>query len=155
MIPWGFILRIAAPLVLAIGLFGWGYSAGAAGKQRAWDLAAAAQVKAQLAATEQARTAERALQLKVSEVERARQTDRARSARVAADMRAESDSLRSDIARFASGGTDDSGRPATGRAEQLGQLLDAALQTAGECAIRGENDAAIARGLLAAWPVTP
>jgi hypothetical protein len=77
-IPWGFVLRIAGPVVVAVVLFAWGYSAGGASKQRAWDLATAAQVKAQLAATEAARAKEQELQAKVTEANNALTQERAK-----------------------------------------------------------------------------
>ena len=148
----GFVARIVGPLLLAIILFGWGYSAGSASKQRAWDLATAAQVKAQLAATEAARATEQALQAKVKEANDARQAEKAKSERAAALLRAESDRLRSDIARFASAKPDDTAAACGERSATLGGLLETALRTSEDCAVEGERVAEELRAVLRAWP---
>jgi hypothetical protein len=155
MIPLGFILRIAAPIAIAVGVFTWGYSAGSASTQRKWDLATAAQVKAQLAATEAARATEQALQIKVKEAEDARQQDNAKNARIASGLRADRDRLRDSIAGFASGPAEDSADACRNRAATLGNVLATALRSAEECAGAAESLANDVRTLQRAWPVSP
>ena len=148
----GFVARIVGPLLLAIVLFAWGYSAGSASKQRAWDLATAAQVKAQLAAIEAARAAEQALQAKVKEANDARQAEKAKSERAAALLRAESDRLRSDIARFASAKPDDTAAACGERSATLGAVLDGVLSDYRACTESAESVAADLRAVMSAWP---
>lgn len=152
MIPWGFVLRIAGPVVVAVILFGWGYSAGGASKQRAWDLATAEQVKAQLAATEAARAKEQALQLKVTEATNALIAERAKHARVAAALKLDADRLRNDIAGFARGGAEDTAAACGERAATLGVVLDGVLSDYRACTAGAEATAADLRSVLAAWP---
>jgi hypothetical protein len=152
MIPLGFILRIAAPVAIAVGVFTWGCSAGSAYTQRKWDLANAAQVQAQLEATEAARATEQALQRKVKEAEDARRQDNAKNARIAAGLRADRDRLRDSIAGFASGPAEDSADACRSRAATLGTLLDQALRTSEECAGAAESLANDVRALQRGWP---
>jgi len=151
--PYGFLLRILGPLVIAIGLFGWGYSAGGASKQRAWDLATAAQVKAQLEASEQARATETALQAKVKEAQDARQLDKVRNDRIAAGLRASADKLRNEIAGFAGGASGDSVEACNQRAATLGTVLDSVLSDYRACTVSAETTAADLRAVVSAWPV--
>lgn len=152
MIPWSFILRIAAPILVAVLLWTWGYSAGSAQKQRAWDLATSAQVRDQLAATEAARARETALQLQVERANEARKLDNAKNARIAAALRRDADGLRRDIANFANGPPEDSRDACGQRAATLGVLLDEALRTGGECASAAESLATDLRAVIQAWP---
>lgn len=58
--PWGLLLRIGAPIAMAISLWTWGYSAGHASVQRAWNKERAAQTEINLEAERMVRQAERA-----------------------------------------------------------------------------------------------
>lgn len=150
MIPlWAKLLAAAA---LVAGLVGWGWSGGAASKQKEWDLAKAAQVQAQLEATEQARATEQALQQRVNDANTALQTERTKHARVAAGLKRDADSLRDSIASFAGGKPDDTATACGERAATLGALLDDALRASGECASQAESVASDLRATLAAWP---
>ena len=151
MIPGYFKLLALGALIAA--LIGWGWVGGKASERRAWQLKEAAQVAAQLAASEKARIVERELQQRVDDANAALQVEKTKHARIAAALKRDADGLRESIAKFASGPSGDPQCAATGRAVALGELLDAALQAAIGCAIRGENDAAIARGLYSSWPV--
>jgi len=148
----GFLLRILGPLVIALGLFAWGYSAGGASRQRDWDLATAAQVKAQLAATEQARATERELQARLNEAQRNGQLEKDKAARVIAGLRVERDSLRDSITNFTSHRTDDSEQTYRERCTTTGSLLQEALRVSEACAIEGEQVASDLRAVLMAWP---
>lgn len=148
----GFVLRILAPLLIALAVFAWGYSVGGASKQRAWDLATAAQVKAQLAATEAARATEQALQAKVQEAQRNGQLEKARSERAAALLRADADRLRSEFAAFIRGTPGEPIAACVERGEATGVVLVEAIRTSGEMAEAGEQCEADKRTLIAAWP---
>lgn len=149
------LLRIGLPLLLALGVFAWGYSSGSASKQRAWDLATAAQVTAQVAASEAARAAEAAHEARIKEAQRARQTENSRNERIAADLRADADRLRGDIAAFAGGPAEDSIAACDGRAATLGELLGDALRTSQACAGQAEDLGGDLRSVLEAWPREP
>lgn len=93
----------------------------------------------------------------LQEAFRALETERQRAARFAADLRAarlDADSLRGDIARFASGGgpADDSLAACRDRAEALGLLAGEALRSSEACAADGEAESAKLRAVLSAWP---
>jgi hypothetical protein len=150
MIPLWLKALVLAVIVAAFG--GWCWMGGAASKQKEWDLATAKQVAAQLAATEQARATEQALQLKVNEANNARAIERAKADRIAAGLRADADRLRGDIAQFASGSAEEPAAACRERAATLGSLLDNALRTSGECTAQAESVAADLRATLAAWP---
>jgi hypothetical protein len=141
---------IVAAIVAAFG--GWCWTGGKASERKVWQLKEAAQVAAQLAATEQARATEQALQLKVTEANNARAIERAKAYRIAAGLRADADRLRGDIAQFASGSAEDTASACRDRSATLGSLLDDALRTSGECAAQAESVAADLRATLAAWP---
>ena len=152
---WLSLLRIVGPMVLAIGLYVYGYSSGKAAKQKDWDVAKAAQVLEQLKAVEKARVTEAAWATKLQDAQNARELDNKRNARIATGLRNELDGLRGDITTFARGPAEDSIRSCGERATGLGQLLGQALRTSEECAGRGEAVSADLRAVLAAWPVTP
>lgn len=155
----GLFIRFGLPVLIVLGviagLIGFGYSTGSASTQRKWDAATAIQVQAQLAATEQARATEQALQAKVSEASHARERDRIKNNRIAADLRAGADRLRSDIAAFAGGGPNDPAAACSERAATLGSVLDGVLSDARTCAAGAETVADDLRAMIAAWPVQP
>lgn len=133
-----------------------GIAIGRAEVQLAWDASKAAAAASAAEAQAQHRETERAL---IAKIERARNEAEKQTqarARVAADLAAERSRVRDDITRYAGGGgaAADSFIACIGRANALGGLLDTALQTSEGCAADGERDAAIARGLRAAWPTT-
>lgn len=103
------------------------------------------------------RAREQAWSNAVQETYRALETERQRAVRFAADLRAarlDADSLRGDIARFASGGgpADDSLAACRDRAEALGLLAGEALRSSEACAADGEAESAKLRAVLSAWP---
>lgn len=136
-----------------------GISIGRAQVQLEWDAGKAAAAASAASAEQQHRATERALAAKI---ERARdETNRATESRnkVAAALAAERSRVHDDVAAYArgasgSGAAGDSFLACLGRANALGGLLDQALRASEDCAVSGERDAAIARGLFAAWPTT-
>ena len=147
------IFRLLAAAAVLAGLFFWGYSVGSTSKQRAWDLATAAQVKNQLTLAEYTRSVESALQLKIQEAQNAREVESAKSRRLAASLRAERDGLRNELAAFASGPSDDSLAACRERTAAATRVLESALRTSEECAGNAETLATDVRSLRAAWPV--
>ena len=152
---WFSLLRIVGPLVLALGLYVYGYSSGKAAKQKDWDVAKAAQIQEQLKGIELARATEIEWATKLQEAQHARELDNKRNARIATGLRNELDGLRGDITTFARGPAADTIASCGERAASLGQLLGQALRTSEECAGRGEAVSADLRSVLGAWPVTP
>ena len=150
--PIGFIFRILGPVLVALAVFAWGYSMGGASKQRAWDLATAAQVKAQLAATEAARAKEQALQAKVTEANNALTAERQKHARVAAALKLDAARLRDDISKFASGSPEESTAACRDRSATLGTVLESVLSDYRTCTTAAETHAADLRAVLDAWP---
>ena len=150
MIPWYFKLLGVGALIAA--LVGWGWVGGKSSERKAWQLKEAAQVAAQLAATEHARAVEQALQERVNDANTALQVERQKHARVASALRADADKLRSDIAKFASGGTGDTVDACNQRATTLGAVLDGVLSDYRACTNSAETVAADLRAIVAAWP---
>ena len=151
---WSLVLKIVGPLILAIGLYGYGYSSGKTSKQKDWDVAKAAQIQEQLKSIEKVRATEAAWATKLQEAQNARELDNARNARIASGLRTELNGLRGDIATFARGPAEDTASACGERAASLGQLLGQALRTSEECAGRGEAVSADLGAVLGAWPVS-
>jgi hypothetical protein len=150
--PYGLILRILGPLLIAGIVFMFGFSNGEARIQRKWDLATAAQVKAQLAATDAARAKEQAWQFQLTEAQRNGQLEKDRTARVIASLRTERDGLRQSIAGFTSARPDDTAEAYRERCASTGNLLQEALRVSEACAADGERVSSDLRTLLMAWP---
>ena len=145
-------LRIVGPLVIAAGLYFYGHSSGKAAKQKDWDVAIAAQLRAQVIAVEKRIETEAEWNAKLQEAQHARELDNARNARIASGLRNELNGLRGDITTFARGPAQDSATACGERATGLGQLLGQALRTSEECAGRGEAVSADLRSVLMSWP---
>ena len=150
MIPWYFKLLGVGALIAA--LVGWGWVGGKASERNAWQLKEAAQVAAQLAATEHARAVEQALQERLNEAQRNGQLEKDKAARVIASLRVERDGLRDSITGFTSPRTDDSIEAYRIRCTATGGLLQEALRVSEACAADGERIGADLRTVLEAWP---
>jgi hypothetical protein len=150
MIP--FWLKALMIGLLAAAIAAWGWTGGAASKQRDWDLAKAAQVAAQLAATEQARATEQALTKKVNDANTARAVERQKADRIASELRADSDRLRNEFGAFIRGTPGESVATCVERGEATGLVLSEAIRVAGTMAEAGEICEADKRALIAAWP---
>lgn len=134
-----------------------GRTAGQAEVQAQWDADKLRRSEANLKAITALVAERNAQQQRADDATQALLAAQAAHARVVADLRAHAERLRDDIARFAAGGGDaatDNLEACRGRAVALGQLLDGALRDGAACAERGERDAAIARALRDAWPVS-
>jgi hypothetical protein len=151
-IPYGLLLKALALVAVVAGLFFYGYTAGRASERKEWKLKEAAQVAAQLAATEQARATEQALQKRVNDANTALQTERAKHSRIAADLRTQRDSVRDELSTFIRGSATDTLPSCVERGEAAGVVLLEAVRVAGEFAEAGETCEADKRALIAAWP---
>jgi len=150
--PYSLVFKILGPLLLVAALMGWAWTGGKANERKVWQLKEAAQVREQLAAQEQARATELALQAKVTEANNALILERAEHARVAAGLKRDADKLRGAIARFAGGGANDTLAACNTRATTLGVVLDRVLSDYQLCTARAEAAAGDLRAVIKAWP---
>jgi hypothetical protein len=158
---WGWL--ILGGLAIASG-FAWHENAvhaarvgGRAEVQAKWDADKLARSTLALDTIKEYRAKDQVLNTKLQESENARQSENAKNARIAADLRAQRDGLRNDIANFASGSggpSEDTVTAARDRAATLGRVLGEALRTSEECAGDAEALSADLRSVLGAWPVT-
>lgn len=115
-------------------------------------------LQAAVAAADQYRALESSMQRQKEVAEHARQTEQAANARVLAGLSSQLASVRSELSAYASGSREPSGdslETCLRRARALGDVLGEALRVQDELAGDAEAEAANARSLLAAWPVTP
>lgn len=113
---------------------------------------------AAIAATSKFRSLEQEYQRTKEEAEHARLADQAANARVIAGLTSQLRGVRDELAAYASGSrepTGDSLEACQRRARALGDVLGEALRVQDELAGDAETEAANARSVLAAWPVTP
>lgn len=154
------LLIAGAVAVAATTAWAWrhqqGVKAGRAEVQGLWDADKLRRSEANLQAIK-ALVAERdQQQQRADHAEREFLAAQATHSRVVAELRAHADGLRNAIARYAGGGdaAADDLDACRARAVALGGLLGSTLRDAEACAERGEGDAAIARTLRDAWPVS-
>lgn len=154
-------LIAGAIAVAAATAWAWRYqqgkTAGQAEVQALWDADKLRRSEAHLKAVTALVAERNAQQQRADHAEQKLLDQQADSARVVAGLRAHAERLRSAIEQFAAGGGDAAADDLTAcraRAIALGGLLDGALQDGAACAERGERDAAIARALHEAWPVS-
>lgn len=151
------ILVIAAVLALA-GTWWHGYKRGEAHDKQRSDAVIAtmiAEAQGRLdAANAMIRQQSDAMQATKEEAERDLQAERQRQARRVADAVATDRVVREQLAEVARGpGADQDTLAACRRdASALGDVLGSALQAHAVCSGHAEEEAAIARSLLAAWP---
>jgi hypothetical protein len=148
--PW---LTILGVLAVVAGICGFGYSAGQASTQRAWDKDKAVRMQSAFDMSERARATEAALRDKKEEAERHGQAEKVRSNHAAAVLRADADRVRSDFNAYLSGPANDTTAACVGRGKATGALLEEAMRVTGEMASDGESCEANVRTLLGAWPV--
>jgi type II secretory pathway pseudopilin PulG len=151
MIP-SFVIKglIVAAVVAAFGF--WAWTGGKASERKDWLVKEAAQVAAQLAATEAARATEQAWQTKLNEAQHNGKLEKDKAARVIAGLRLERDGLRQSITGFTSVRPDDTSETYRERCTATGSLLQEALRVSEACADDGERISADLRSVLAAWP---
>lgn len=154
-------LIMGAIVVAGVTAWAWRYqqgkAAGASEVQALWDADKLRRSTAALEAVKEFVAERNAQQEKLNEALYRLKSTQAAHARVVAELHAHASQLRDDINTYASGGREasaDSVEACRARAEQLGQLLDRVLHDAKACAERGELDAATARSVLEAWPVS-
>lgn len=152
MIPYGLILRIGLPLILLAAFGAWCWTGGKASERKVWKAKESAQIEAQLAASEQARAKETALQIKVEQANEARKLDNQKNARVAAKLRGDNERLRGEFTAFIRGTPGESSDACVERGEAAGVVLLQAVSVAGEFAEAGEACEADKRALISAWP---
>jgi len=106
------------------------------------------------AASETYRREEQRLNSKVKDAENVLSQTTASNARIADGLRSDNGRLRKSVADFAAGSSpaSDTVAAARDRAQSIGLLLDAALQTSEESAGDGESCESGLRAVLSAWP---
>ena len=166
MIPWRVDWVAGVLLAGAVGVAGatawaWRYQqgakAGSAEVQAKWEADKLRRSEANLKAITELVAERNQQQQRADHAEQQLVVQQAAHSRVVADLRAHAERLRSAIEHYASGGGDaaaDDIEACRARAISLGQLLDGVLRDGAACAERGEGDAAIARALRDAWPVS-
>lgn len=151
--PWFLLAAVLALGTLTGGAYLLGTRDGSASVQAEWDQDKARLVQSAFDASERARATEAALRQQKDEAQRNGQIEKDRSARVASRLRTERDSLRNDLAAYASGAADDTLGACRDRATALGVVLARALRTAEICAGHAETASSDVRTLRRAWPV--